>query len=87
MRMNALLQKAVISKVGSRKMVTLPVSTWKKIKEKIEDLEEDYLMATSENYKKSIPKLESPGILFRRKRSTVYSAWPNSLRTLRGTTP
>ena len=56
MRMNALLQKAVISKVGSRKMVTLPVSTWKKIKEKIEDLEEDYLMATSENYKKSIAK-------------------------------
>ena len=56
MRMNALLQKAVISKVGSRKMVTLPVSTWEKIKEKIEDLEEDYLMATSENYKKSIAK-------------------------------
>ena len=56
MRMNALLQKAVISKVGSRKMVTLPVSTWKKIKEKIEDPEEDYLMATSEIYKKSIAK-------------------------------
>ena len=61
MRMNALLQKAVISKVGSRKMVTLPVSTWKKIKEKIEDLEEDYLMATSENYKKSISKARKSG--------------------------
>jgi PHD/YefM family antitoxin component YafN of YafNO toxin-antitoxin module len=56
MSMNALLKQATLSKIGRKQVVTLPVAAWEKLKEKIEDLEEDYLMATSENYKKSIAK-------------------------------
>jgi hypothetical protein len=56
MRMNALLKQATISKIGRKRVVTLPVAAWEKIKEKIEDIEEEQLMSKSKNYIASIAK-------------------------------
>ena len=56
MRMNALLKQATLSKIGRKQVVTLPVAAWEKIKEKIEDIEEEQLMSKSKNYIASIAK-------------------------------
>jgi len=54
--MDALIKKVNTSVFNSKPVVVMPVSVWDKMRERIEEMQEDLEMYMSDNFKKNITR-------------------------------